>query len=1388
MNSLRYLRLPLLLNYSFLFLLSTFIMYGQEYQQKYEFINIKEGISKLGVSCMVQDQYGYVWFGTNGAGLHRFDGINYKTYTHSFKDTTSISSSLIYCTYIDKKDRLWIGTEEGLNLYDKNLDHFKRFPMLYKEGKQSTIVSIRSIQEDGNNNLLLGTSSKGMFKINLASFKTQKVAFSGNNKGLCISAIQKCNSGFILAASNEGLLEYDSKQELLYKSDYFNKDEIAIPLHSLFLDEKGVLWLGSVSKGIFKIVQNSKTFTLENFPITDKRIFTILQNQDGTLLCGTENGGLIHFDQKGNVLDHYRSNKTDDKGILSDSVWSLLLDKEERLWIGHYNKGIAIHDKLHDKFQNFESSNTNTNSLKMSSVTGIVQDKKKNLWITTDGGGLDIFDPKENKFKHINITENQFLSGITSNYLESIFIDSKENIWIGSWDKGIFFLEKGATKFVNYNTNNTDGNLASNTVLSFAEDANNIIWFSTFYKGLHSIDPISKEIHHYNSAAFAIHSLPESDMRKVIVDQRQHIWVGTTEGLFKIAKNSENDLVIVSMVDDMAKAFNNRKSASHILSLYESKDGKYIWVGTKGAGLCRYDTTSNTFTWFNKQNGLKEENVASITESKNGDLWISGNTGIHKFEAATLIFTNYTYDDGLLSNDFNMNANYSGLDGTLYFGNYKGVDFFNPEQIVKNTNLTQVYLTDFKIFNEKVIPNGEDAVLTRIIAETDSVTLSSKQSVFTIEYTGINYTRPERNEYAYYLEGLEKSWNYVGQSRSATYTNLDHGTYKFKLKAANNDGVWNEEPLVLTVRILPPWWKTNWAIFIYLALIGIAIYLLNELTQSRIKKRESILNERKQREQEDLLTKKKLQFFTNISHEFRTPLTLMINPIEDIISNKNLKLPEEIQNKHKIIKKNTYRLHRLINELMDFRKLESNKIKLKASELDVVSFTQDIVSYFGEEALSNKIDLAFVSYNSELKVWGDISMLEKIIFNILSNAFKVTPKYGAIKIEILSGEEEVLPLMNSLEPVDVFQIVIADTGPGLTEDQIQKIFERFYQVDNLNKTYYGGTGIGLEVVQNFVKLHKGKVAVNSKVGEGTTFKIILPLGNKHFSDSEVLTITDDREELPKAKESIETSTNTLKHEDTTKVSKSLLIVEDNNELRNYLKQELKQQYHVKTATNGLEGLKITHEFLPDVIITDVIMPGMDGFEFCKKIKQDMATSHIPVLMLTAKSQIDDRICGIETGADAYMVKPFNMKLVSLRLSQLITSRQLIFDKYFREISGVDEHTYSSGMDKQFIEKVLSYINENISQPNLGVELLASQLNLSRSQLYRKIKALTGYSANEFIRRIRLQKAKNIIENGATNIKEVCYKVGFSSPSYFTKCFKSHFGILPTEVDPVSTSK
>lgn len=1364
--------------------------WAQDVLTDYKFVSIKEGISKVGVFSIVQDDSGFIWLGTNGSGLYRYNGIDYDSYKHILNDTTSISSSLVYCSFLDSKKRLWFGTEEGLNLYDKEHDVFKRISILGVENKHSTI---RSLAEDHDGNLYIGTQDLGLYKLNIQSLSVEKIAVIGfsETSTITVHTLAIDNHGKLLVGTNLGLGELDQNTLVPSKFSSNNDDDsLKNSIKSILFDAENNVWIGTESEGLI-FIKNQKDNTINNtkishIDISDNIIFSIISLPDNTIMCGTENDGLFHLDASGNILRNYKTSKSDNESLSSNSIWSLFLDRNKRIWMGYYNTGVSVYDKLYDKFQHIESIKNTPNSLQIPSVTAITEDNTGNLWLCMDGGGIDILNTDTNIFTHISQQNNTTYKGLASDYIETIFVDNQENIWAGSWDKGLFFLKKGSKTFINYNVENSKGALRSNTVMSISEDSKGIIWIGTYYNGLHSFNPKTKTFIHYNSEAFRNNNLPTLNILKVLVDADDNLWLGTVKGLFKVIRsNNENNIQVISYTDKMSLEHNTHSSANHILSL-KKDENQMLWIGTRGAGLCKYDIKADTFTWFNYTKGLKEDNICSIVESLDGNLWLAGNSGITKFDKKTNNFTNYTNHDGLLSNDYNINSAFRDREGVLYFGNFKGVDYFNPDKIEVNKNLSSLYLSGLKIANKNVIPGTANSPLLKVISETDSISLNSNQSVFTIEYSGINYTRPEENEYAYYLEGYETDWNYVGKNRSATYTNLDPGNYTFKLKASNNDGIWNETPLSLSIIVLPPWWKTTLAVYSYIILFLLGLFILNKMTQSRLKEKQTINNERIIRLQEKELDEKKFQFFTNISHEFRTPLTLILSPLKDIINDDSFKLPERISEKHKVIYKNTDRLYRLINELLDFRKLELNKVNIRAKELNLVNFSSQILSHFKEEALNRNIQLSLDADIADLSVWADESMLEKIIFNLLSNAFKITPESGIINVSIHYNDTPILlPLVNPTTPVKSIEIDISDTGPGLDKHQLTKIFERFYQVEQMNKTYYGSTGIGLEVVQNFVQLHKGKIIVDSIKGEGTTFRIILPSGNSHFEEAE---LSSEKAELLSKKEQFE-MTNLVNNTNVDEINKeetlgnqTLLIVEDNTELRNYLKSELKQVYRVIVAINGKEGLFLAQENLPDIILTDVIMPEMNGLDFCQNIKKDIRTSHIPLLMLTAKARIDDRIESVKFGADAYMVKPFDMRLLKVRLAQLITSRQLIFNKYFSVISDTPTNGNTTSLDKAFIDKVLNFINKNIGNPDLSVELLASELNLSRSQFYRKVKALTNQTASEFLRNIRLQKAKQLIELGNTNIGEVCFIVGFSSASYFTKCFKSSFGILPTEVE------
>lgn len=1353
---------------------TTATLFGQDNSlPRYHFESLTYNITERAVASICQDKMGFIWMGTNGLGLSKFNGIDYKSYTFKEQDSTSLSNSLVHTTYVDSKNKLWIGTESGLDLYNREQDNFIRINLNDSSG--SSAISVQAILERADGSLLIGTHQHGLFHFNPVTLKAVQVKITDvdNVQNLLINSISHFDNR-ILLGTNQGIFEFDSAinevKQLQFKTIKGMK-VISVPIKTMTVDRKGSIWLGTTNQGVFKVDTNENgRYEIDHYKITSKRVLALLETPRNTILCGTENDGMFEMDSKGTIVNHYLNDKFDDTDIKSNSIWSLFLDNSARIWIGYYNNGVAVYDRFYDKFPDLVSKPYTANSLQSSSVTEIIQDEKGSFWIGMDGGGIDVYNPSKNTFTHLLNTENKIANGLEAPNVQTLFKDSKGNIWVGTWDNGIYFLEKNADSFVNYSFENTNGNLLSNRVLNFTEDATGTIWIATFSGGIQSFDPKYKDFKSYSNEPFSGEKLSYSDVRKVYVDSEDNLWIASNAGLFRLVLSKNN-----FKLEDLTRQLYNKGEKvgynSLVIDIYEDS-AKNIWIGTASAGLYKYKMKEHTFAWVNSENDFSKVTVSSIIEDENGGIWAAGNNGITHIDTEKNSTKNFSVYDGLLANDFNNHAVYKDETGILWFGSYNGINYFNPDTLISNANAPVVYLTDLKLFNKKVEPkNGTP--LDQVISQTQSISLSHDQSVFTIDYAAIDFTRPEKIQFAYYLEGFEKDWNYVENSRSATYTNLPAGNYTFKVKAANSDGFWSETPVVLNIEILRPWWLTNTAIIIYIILAAMLIYATYSFLQSRMRAKRAIEKEREQHIQEEALNDKKIQFFTNISHEFRTPLTLILSPLEDILEETGL--PEKIKEKHQIIHKNTERLKRLIDELMDFRKLQLNKLPLYISAFNINVLAKDVLDHFKEEARQRNIAISFEAATKVETIWADENKLEKVIFNILSNAFKSTANNGIITLKLACRTHK-FKATGAL-PQKALEISIEDTGKGILPEELNKIFDRFYQIKDRNDQYFNGTGIGLEVVKSFVELHLGEIAVESEIGVGTLFKILIPIEQEHPKIIEQEAISSEKQ--------LQTGTGKQQAEFKKPEGKrkTLLIIEDNMELRNYIARELKEEYKVHIASDGEEGLKQAQKYLPDAVITDVIMPKSNGHEFCAKLKADLRTSHIPVLMLTAKSMTDDWVKGLEVGADAYLTKPFKMKVMRSQVKQLIYNRELLFSKYLGNIEKNQPETSISSVDQQFILNIMAYIQKNMSETNLNVEKLADEFDLSRSQLYRKIKALTGLTANELIRKVRLEKAKEMIqENGSLSISDVSFKVGFSSPSYFSKCFKDHFEILPTDIN------
>ncbi len=1337
----------------------------------------KEGItSRQAISSIVQESSGMTWIGTFGGGLYRFDGINYVSYTHKWRDTSSLNSNLIYCLLLDRSGEVWAGTDTGLSRYDKKLDKFEPIQLTadFNLGGQ---YNIRELVQADDDVFYAVTYRFGLIRIDPEKLTVERMPVKIDTpSGFVINDIDLSSKGRVYIGTSIGVLELVDGG--LIAGEEFNLTR-GKNVQTLKTDTSDNLWVGTLETGLVKLEYAPDGLVKGvNLPVTKKKVLSLL-TIEGVVLVGTENEGLVVLNQDGSLLKHYWYNQSDEKSIGSNSIWTLYEDAQGRIWMGSYNAGVEVHDDSFNKFESLETIPYDKNSLQTNMVTGIDKDASGRLWISLESG-VDVLDTRRGVIDHVKMgqknEEGTFENSISG---ETIFIDSKGNVWLGTWDNGLYFLENGKSEFVNYTRENTNGELVTNSLLSFAEDKKGRVWMASFLKGLQYYDPEKKEFMHCDSSPFLLNSLTTADVGYVMADSKGSIWAGTSFGLFKVSYDADDNFSVKHITSTLNASANGHPSTNRITCVFESEDGT-LWLGSKGAGLMVYDDNLKQYSVFSDHPSLNNGTVSSIIEDKMGILWLGGESGVFSVDPKTKAVRQFTTADGLLSDYFNIGAIEMGEDGEIYFGSYKGINSIIPEKIKVNENRPSLYFTGLKLFNKPVSPTSDDSPLDAVISETKEIELRHHQSVFTLEYMGISHTRPEKNVYAYQMEGFDQEWNYVGNIRSATYTNLKPGDYTFKVKVANNDGVWSDQILELKITVFPPWWKHQLAYLSYFIVLLVAVFGIASFSRRRFRETQALLLEKERRQQEEDLHQAKLVFFTNISHEFRTPLTLIMNPVRDIIKGYQNQLPQAVAGKLNTIRKNSDRLSRLINELMDFRKLETNKIELKVGELEFVQKTHDVLSYFYEEAQRRHISLDFVSEVKSLVGWVDQGMFEKILFNILSNAFKVTPESGTITVTARETKKELLnPVTSEKELIDHFVLAIRDTGPGIDQKDYKQIFNRFYQVGQRNKSYYGSSGVGLAMVKGFVELHHGTIEINSELSKWTEFTISLPVNRSVFRDDQLLReepgshFTVNEEESTSEQPPVTEETN---HKQDTQ---TVLVVEDNQELLLYVKQELMKEYKVIVATNGKEGLELAIEKSPDLIITDVVMPLMDGFEFCRNIKEKIQTSHIPLLMLTAKGTVEDRVRGLDMGADAYLSKPFDMRELKATMGQLAKNRQLLFAKYFSAISNTEENV--SSLDKQFIQKVLSYINDNMADPNLSVDVLASELNLSRSQFYRKIKSLTNKTAVEFVRSVRLQKARKLIEDGHKKINDVCYEVGFSSPSYFSKCFKNEFGVSPTQL-------
>jgi len=1351
---------------------------AQNPRLSFQHITIEDGLSNSTVQSFCKDSRGFIWIGTRD-GLNRYDGNRITVFRNEIQNSASISENVINDIYEDKQQNLWIATAEGLDLFIPATETFVHFT------PQNTPADVKDICEDRQGKLWLATS-KGLYCFDKKVRKFVKWQVPGNAGKLSTERVNKLlqdKNGLLWAGTEKGLYRLDLKNR---RSTYFGPhkgDARALQspiIHELLQDSQARLWIGMSEGGLalfnpanetFKTYKASPDFSINpkanSLPHND--IHCVTEGEKGVLWVGTENGGLCVFDTNTGRFSTYRPVDTDPTSLSHDSVHGIYKDNQDNIWIGTWAGGVNLYSPTLLKFPLY-------NRFPQASFPGvesIMRDSNGLIWLGVVENGLYSFDPATKKFSYYpNPNISRFEVGVYS--IKEL---NKDTLVLAVRRGGMAFFDKRSHQFTHYLPKAGDRNsIAGHELNTVLVDNKKNVWSGGWNTGLSRFNYASKTFSNYRHNPADKNSLSSDLIYTVYEDSFRNIWIGTEGGgleLYNPAKNNFTHFI---------NRKGNLKSISHntVFSIFEDSKGRF-WVGTSN-GLNLMDRKNSAFKVFTQKNGLPNDVVKSIIEDDKGNLWLGTNRGLCCFNPANSEVKNFGIKDGLQANEFLMNACARDLNGNLYFSGYKGLNIFHPSQLKYNTFVPPAVITDFSISNKSVVIGAEDSPLSRHISQTKELVLSYKESVFSFDFAALNFTSPEKNQYAYRMEGFEKTWNYVGAKHTATYTNLDPGTYTFRVIASNNDGVWNNKGTSLKIVITPPFWDTWWFRLFTIALIlFIAYKLLSYRRQQELK----ALEERKREEMQQV----QLQFFTNISHEFRTPLSLIIGPLEKLLSENT---GSAFRNYYQVMFRNANRLMNLINELMDFRKIESGALRLKVNAGNLTAFVKEIADDFTVQAEERNISYR-IEIREETEVWFDSQVLEKIILNLINNSFKYTPDGGKVTVEVFDKMDSFTPhfentliLKSDYKTRNYVYFRIEDTGIGISKDSIQHLFQRYYRIADAHL----GSGVGLAFVKSLTFLHKGQIFVSSEKHKGTEIIIAIPSEKADYSSNERRTAGTDeahikleslqyRSETEGFSKDISDSIATTGNEKSS-ISKHILIVDDNEELRAFLRDSLKDLYEISEAANGREGIEKAKEVSPDLIISDVMMPDMDGIEFCRRVKEDLEISHIPFLMLTAKNTLESEIEGVESGADFYFSKPISINLLNLTLRNIFQQKSKLIERYTKDHHAEVKELVHSTKDKEFMDKLLAIIESQLINPDLDIELLCSEIGMSRTSLYQKIKSITGLPIGEFIRKIRLRKAMEIMTHEDVALSEVIFRVGIQTQSYFTKAFKKEFGKTPSQ--------
>lgn len=1309
-------------------------------------LDVNNGLSQNTVNAILQDNVGFMWFGTKD-GLNRYDGTTIKTFRHEFKNKKSIGNSFVTVLFQDNRNRIWIGTDAGVYIYQANKESFKSFEETSNLGTkiENTVSDITS---DKHGNIWIAVERQGLFCYNI---KTGKLTnnrlknFTTNVKSITFDNSGKMWIGFYgggLFYSADGIKKL-SPYRTAVSNDILFKDDIIM---KIIKGPFNCLYISSIKNGVQQINLTSGVASLiMKEDETGESVFcrNLLFKSDNELAIGTESGVYI-YNLYSKSYVHIKNSPSDNYSLSNNAVYSLYKDKSDGIWIGSYFGGVDYFPKSYTYFEKYYPK-FGENSLRGMRVREFCQDKRGIIWIGTEDGGLNYYDPKSNKISFFSPS-----SDFTNIHGLCLIGD---NLWVGTFSKGLKIIDTHTKRIIkSYKKNNVPHSLVDNGIFSICKTSQGDIFLGTIFGLLRynaSVDGFDK-----------VNELTNKFIYQIKEDSQGNLWFATyADGLYlyratdKKWKNFRNDALK-----------DNSIPSNKVLSVFEDSQRR-IWITTQGGGFCKYNPENESFTTYNSSNGIPNDVVYDIQEDNEGKLWMTTNAGLILFNPSNNNINVYTTSNGLLSNQFNYRSGLKDNAGNIYFGSIDGFIKFDPKNFILNMTELVPVITDFMLFNKTVSPIDDESPLKNSIIFTDEITLKANQNTFSFRFASLDYISTNNN-FMYKLDGFDKEWITVSKNHVASYANLNYGDYTLHVKVSNSDGLWSTKEKTVQIHILPPFYMTHLAFFIYFVLlVSTVTYGINYVKKVSQRNRRRQM-EKFEQEKEREVYHAKIDFFTNVAHEIRTPLSLIKGPLENILLKNGL--GNEIRKDLNIMELNTERLLNLTNQLLDFRKIESDGFRINFTKCNVSDIIDETYTRFTSLANHKGIIVSIELYDKDFYAHVSKEAFTKIISNLLNNGVKYSSSYLKIKLVVEDS---------------VFHVITINDGRIIPLDMREEIFKPFIRYDDGDKMSVG-TGIGLAMSRSLAELHNGSLKMTQNE-DANEFILTMPIvqNNAISLDNELEKAEDDNIENTQYKldEKFSDECETVSsNENEVNLSYTVLVIEDNVDMLSFIEQQLKEKYNVLTATNGKEALDVLEDNVVNIVVSDVMMPVMDGLELCSIIKQNVNFSHIPVILLTAKTNIQSKIEGMDMGADSYIDKPFSPEYLLAVISNLISNREKII-KNFANSPFIAANTMAiTKADEKFLKKLNDIMMNNISNPDFNMDDMADNLYMSRSSFYRKIKGVLDLTPNEYLRIERLKRAAVLLKEGENRVHEICYMVGFSSPSYFSKCFLKQFGVLPKD--------